>query len=265
MTARRQTVYGREKLSIVVAVNNMDVLEKNLLRSLQLAQGAQHELIVKRDYPSAGLAYNSAIEESSNDLMMFVHQDIFLPEDWFLELERALSYLEGNRIKWGVLGCYGCSKYAPQGKGTVYTTGLGVHGTPIVNPEPVEALDEIVLIIRRSSELRFDSRMPHFHLYGTDICLSARERGLGCHAFQAFCIHNTNQILRLPHEYWTCYDYIKKKWRTYLPIYTPCAVVQRFNKERYRELVSGVYRRVIGRPLLPAPRVEDPRTLISGQ
>ena len=252
----------REKLSIVVAVNNVDVLEKNLLRSPQLAQGAQHELIIKRDYSSAGLAYNRAIDEASNDLIMFVHQDVFLPEDWFSELEQALSYLEGNKIKWGVLGCYGCSEDAPQGKGSVYTTGLGVHGTPLANPEPVETLDEIVLILRRSSRLRFDSEMPHFHLYGTDICLSARLRGLGCHAVQAFCIHNTNQILRLPDEYWACYDYIKRKWRSYLPVYTPCAVVKRFSKDRYRELFSEVYRRAIGKPLLPAPRVEDPRTLL---
>ena len=252
----------QEKLSIVVAVNNMDVLQKNLLRSPNLAQGKQHELIVKRDYKSASLAYNSAIDEASNDLIMFVHQDIFLPENWFVELGRALSYLEANRIKWGVLGCYGCSKYAPEGSGSVYTTGLGVHGTPIVNPQPVETLDEIVLIIRRSSGLRFDSGMPNFHLYGTDICLSARLNGLECYAIQAFCIHNTNQILRLPPEYWACYEYIKEKWRTDLPIYTPCMVVKRFNKDRYRKLASAWCRSLIGKPLQPLLRVEDPRTLL---
>lgn len=250
-----------EKISIVAAVNNMNVLKSNLLLSPELANGTHHQLIIKHNYQSASLAYNSAIDEAENDLIIFIHQDIYLPETWFSDLERSLSYLKKNNIEWGVLGCSGCSKDAPFGMGRVYTTGLGVHGTHILNPEPIETLDEIVLIIRRSSGLRFDSCLPHFHLYGTDICLSAKTHGLSCYVIPAFCIHNTHQIPGLPSEYWTCYEYIKRKWRAFLPIYTTCSTISYFNKKKYRQYFSEVYRKLLRRPLMPVRRLEDPRTI----
>ncbi len=239
----------------------MDVLERNLFVSPGLIDRSRYQIIIKSNYQSAALAYNPAIDEAENDLIMFVHQDIYLPETWFSDLRKSLYYLESKKISWGVLGVYGCSKDAPFGIGRVYTTGLGLHGTDILKPEPIETLDEIVLIIRRSSGLRFDSCLPHFHLYGTDICLSSKTHGLSCYVIPAFCIHNTHQILGLPSEYWTCYEYIKCKWRAYLPIYTPCSTISYFNKNKYRQYFSEVYRKLLRRPLVPVRRVEDPRTI----
>jgi hypothetical protein len=43
--------------------------------------------------------------------------------------------------------------------------------------------------------------LPHYHLYGTDICMAAREKGMMSYAIPAFCIHNTNQLLALPEEF----------------------------------------------------------------
>jgi len=55
----------------------------------------------------------------------------------------------------------------------------------------VQTLDEIVLIFRRDSGLSFDETLPHFHFYGTDICMRAAEQGRQCYAISAFCVHNT--------------------------------------------------------------------------
>ena len=60
--------------------------------------------------------------------------------------------------------------------------------------------------------MRFDDQMPYFHLYGTDICLTAEEKGLNCYTIPAFCYHNTEQILTLPREFYICYKYMKRKW-----------------------------------------------------
>ena len=51
-------------------------------------------------------------------------------------------------------------------------------------PAPVATLDELLLIVRRDSGLRFDPDLG-FHLYGADICLQASEQGLAVVALDA--------------------------------------------------------------------------------
>jgi hypothetical protein len=250
-------------LTIVVAVNNEEVLRKNLLRSLCLGNGSRNQLILKRNFKSASLAYNSAIEEAQNDLVLFVHQDIYLPDKWFADLTRCLTFLERTEANWGVLGCYGSRKGADDRVGRIYTTGLGRHGRWIVEPEPIETLDEIVLIIRRSSGLLFDPGLPHFHLYGSDICMTARQRGMVNYAFQGYCVHNTNQLLILPPEFYACYRYIRRKWARCLPIHTSCIRIGLLNKEFYLRRIVEAKQRAFGMRSRPAKRVEDPSAFVS--
>lgn len=251
-----------ERLTIAVAVNDVDTLQRNLLLSPSVLGNDTNQIIIKKDYPSASLAYNAAIEEAENDLIIFIHQDMYLPEGWFLDLSHSLSYLQRERISWGVLGCFGVNKFAEDGLGQIYMTGLGQIGRRIMKPEPIETLDEIVLIIRKSSGLRFDPSLPYFHLYGTDLCMSARDNGLASYAFQGFCIHNTNQLLRLPNEYYQCYDYLKKKWNKYLPIYTSCIKISRFNEQMYSRKIRELCRKALGVRRLPKLRVDDPRKIV---
>lgn len=252
-----------EKLTIAVAVNDINVLRKNLFLSPRVLNSeSDNQLIIKQNYSSASLAYNSAIEEAENDIIIFVHQDVYLPECWFSDLNQSISYLETRGIEWGVLGCCGSRKFAKASVGQVYTNGVGIHGVAISQPEIVDTLDEIVLIIRRSSGLRFDPTLPHFHLYGTDLCISAKSKGMACYAIPAFCIHNTNQILKLPREYWVCYQYIKKKWKNLLPIYTSCIKILSFESERYYRVIRELGQKVLGKKQIPKLRVEDPRTLL---
>jgi hypothetical protein len=53
-------------------------------------------------------------------------------------------------------------------------------------PARVATLDELLLVIRRDSGLRFDHALG-FHLYGAEICLQARERGLAVVAIGTLC------------------------------------------------------------------------------
>jgi hypothetical protein len=138
----------------------------------------------------------------------------------------------------------------------------GKEGQEIDKPEPVETLDEIVLVIRKSSGLRFDPSLPHYHLYGTDICMAAREKGMMSFAIPAFCIHNTNQLLTLPAEFYECYRHVKRKWRKYLPIHASCIRITRFDRVLYMRRIHKVYERLIGKKIMPKSRVDDPRTLI---
>jgi hypothetical protein len=251
-----------ENYTFAVAVNNMEILQKNLFLSPGLQDGHKHQVLIKENYPSASLAYNSAIDEAENEIIIFIHQDVYLPETWFSDISRCLSYFEEKKINWGVLGCFGSRKDAVGGLGKVYTTGLGLHGNELNEPELVETLDEIILIIRKSSELRFDSSLPHFHLYGADLCMSAKDSGMTNFAFQGFCIHNTNQLLSLPKEFYDCYYYLKRKWIKFLPMYTSCLTISRFDKELYQKKICELFEKALGKRKAPLHRISDPRSVL---
>jgi hypothetical protein len=255
---------GQQNFTIVVAVNDMDVLQKNLYQSPDIKNDSKKQLIIKRGYRAAALAYNEAIEEAKNEIIIFVHQDVYFPEDWFVSLRKSLSYFEKEKIDWGVLGCFGTreERRKEEGYGSVYSNGWGLIGREISKPELVQTLDEIVLVIKKSSGLRFDPTLPYFHLYGTDICMSAREKGLKPYAIPAFCIHNTNQILSLPKEFYECYRHVKKRWGQYLPISAPCIRISRFDGDLRMRQIRELYTRLRYKEAVPTYRVEDPRSLL---
>ncbi len=249
-----------ENFTFVAAVNEMDVLQKNLCLSPCINDTSENQFIVKRNYGAASLAYNEALDESKNDIVIFVHQDVYLPESWLTSLRMSLSYLEENKIKWGVLGCYGVGSNAGKwvGLGRVYTNGWGYVGRTIDRPVPVQTLDEILLVVRKSSGLQFDPSLPHFHLYGTDICMSASEKGMLSFAIPAFCIHNTNQLLYLPKEFYECYRHVKQRWKKNLPIYTSCITISRFDGELHLRQLHEIYKRLLRKETVPMRRAEDP-------
>jgi len=211
--------------SLVVAVNNDTVLKQTLLSSPAIDSGCQ--VILKRNFPSAGMAYNSGIAEARNEIIVFAHQDIYLPESWKLELESALSELAVRDPNWGALGPCGVGTKPPSDfAGYCYSTGLrGIVGQPFAGPVEVQSLDEIVLVIRRSSGILFDEALPGFHLYGTDLCQLAKRRHLKSYAVPAFCIHNTNGIKSFPTDFWRGYLYLRRKWPENLPIRTCCTQI----------------------------------------
>jgi hypothetical protein len=249
----------QESISVAVSVNNQEVLERNLLLSPGVFEKGRNQLIVRRRFESASLAYNSALDAADNDIVVFVHQDVYLPSTWLADLKRCLEYLENKGANWGVLGCYGFRKGAEYGLGRVYTRGIGLHGRCISSPEPIETVDEIILVLRKSSGLRFDEGLPHFHFYATDICMTARERGLVNYAFQGFCVHNTNQLMILPEEFYTCYRFVRQKWSHYLPIQTSCIKISAFNQEFYRRRIVEAAQRAFGMSRYGLLRAEDPR------
>lgn len=255
---------GQDFFTLVTAVNDMKVLQQNLYLSPDIKANSLNQLIIKRNYRSAALAYNEAIEEAKNEIILFVHQDVYFPDAWFANLKNSLSFFEKEKINWGVLGCFGTreARRKEEGYGSVYSNGWGIIGREIKKPEPVQTLDEIVLVIRKSSGLRFDPTLPHFHLYGTDICMSAREKGMASYAIPAFCIHNTNQLLNLPEEFYECYQHIKKRWGKYLPISAPCIRISRFDSDLHQRRIRELYARLRGNKTMPLYRVEDPRSLL---
>ncbi len=248
-------------ITFVVAVSNKEIYENNFLASPLLRGNHGHQLLEQVNFPSAARAYNEAIDRAANDLIVFAHQDVFFPDPWLSQLQNALAYLEGVDPNWGVIGCAGITRNGELWS-HVYSSGWGVIGKPFEHPMAVQTLDEIVLILRKSAGLRFDARLPHFHLYGADICLAAAERGLKSYAISAFCIHNTEQIFVLPEEFYECCNYIKRTWKDYLPIQTTCIRISRLDLDRRVRRLKEFRLRLFRAQEKRARRAGDPQQIL---
>jgi hypothetical protein len=233
--------------SILSAVNNEEVLRSCLLASPGIE--AAYEVIVQRGALSAATAYNDAILKAKQDIVVIVHQDMYLPEEWPGALRKALTALSETDPNWGVLGVWGVPKDGEEAGHVYCTAGVRMLGGAFEGVTQVRVLDEVVLIIRKSSGLRFDPAMPGFHLYGTDICLEAERRGMKCYATAAFCIHNSNSYKCLPWVYWRCYLMLRRKWCRALPVRTlgpsithSCWPLLQCNLAQLRNIALGRYR-----------------------
>jgi glycosyltransferase involved in cell wall biosynthesis len=210
--------------SIVAAVNDEEVLQSCLLRSLDLRAGI--DLVFERGHGSAAAAYNAGIEKAKTDLLIFLHQDIYLPPGWLDQLGRSLEQLEAQDPDWGVVGVWGPARRngrSGPNTGHIFWTGIGIPaGKHFDGGVEVETLDEVILIFRKSSGLRFDPGLPGFHLYGTDICLEAEKMGRKNYVVSPLCVHNTTTYVMLPMAFWKSFLYLRRKWRSRLPVQTPC-------------------------------------------
>lgn len=251
------------QLTFVALANNEDILRQNLLASPCLQKPHPHQVIIQQGCDSAARAYNAALGQAVNEVVVFVHQDVYLPRFWIADLESTLRQLAIIDPEWGVLGCWGVRQNG-DGFGYLYTPGQEVIGAPLHSPARVQTLDEVVLILRRSSGLRFNDKLPGFHLYGTEICLEAARTGLQCYAISAFCVHNSRQHLRLPREFYACYRQVKRLRREFLPIQTSCIRITRFDGamwwRRIKENSSFFSRRAFREEF--GPRAADPLMIL---
>lgn len=232
---------ARKAITFVVCVNKRDILDRNFLASpgLLAPHPHPHQIILQEGFTSATAAYNDAIDKSVNDLIVFCHQDMFFPAPWISQLASILDSLQSRDPNWGVLGCCGITSDGRL-RGYVYSLGVGIIGGP-GEPAEIQTLDEIVLILRKSSGLRFDGKLPHFHLYGTDICLRAATRRMKSYAISALCVHNTFQDFDLPKEFFECCQYVKRKWKQFLPIRTTCIRITASNIPIYVRRFKQLY------------------------
>ncbi len=230
---------------MIVASNNDRTLRSNLLASPVI--GDQCQVIAKQGFASAGKAYNAGISEAAHELLVFAHQDVILPPGWTSDLDRAVAALAEADPGWGVLGVAGVESTRRQEfRGYCYSTGLQtILGQPFPKPVEVVSLDEIVLVLRRSSGLKFDEQLPGFHLYGTDICLEAKRLGMRSYVASAFCIHNTNGIQYFPQDFWRGYFYLRNKWPGELPIHTCCTTITKWCTPAMNRIARDTAHRVL--------------------
>ena len=212
-----QDRFARQAISFVACVNDDDQLSSNLLRSPCLQPGTPHEVILRRGETSAADGFHAGLAAAQHDLVVFVQQDMYLPRGWDTWFVQQFDLAERTLGPVGVAGVFGIRDAGgtPEHVGRVLDREtLLDRGVPL--PTVVDGLDEILLAVRRDTPLRFD-RALGFHLYGTDLCLSAREHGLTSVVLDVPCFHNS-LFAHLPSSFHDAREVLLAKWPTTDPL-----------------------------------------------
>lgn len=173
---------------------------------------------VERGAPSAAIAYNRALDATTAPIVIFAHHDVFLPKVFDSLLAARLAELPPD---WAVFGSFGIGLDGAH-IGPVWSSSLGmIVGRVPMAPAPVQAFDELLIVLRRDTGLRFDENLPGWHMYSTDIVQTARAAGMRTYAGALPCIHNDRYHSALGPDFDETYHFMRRKWAGVLPITTP--------------------------------------------
>ena len=160
----------RATIVTTIAPGEREIYIANLLPSIMREEANGQVAILFYESPkSMAWALNRGLEQAWADLVICVHQDVHFEPGWLETIERLAA---STPAPWGVLGAAGTTHL-----NKMYGThsGLGMDGYQHVT---AMTLDGSLLILRKSSGLRFDEKLDHFHGYDVDICLESEARGL---------------------------------------------------------------------------------------
>ena len=151
-------------ITVVCVFNNEESLKANLLKSLHKQTSTYEQILLdntKGQFNSASEALNYGGRKAKGKYIIFVHQDIELGSDlWLDRAEKTLNYLP----ELGIAGVAGMSEqgsnYVERQRGFISDCGTP-WGKPFNKPVPVQTIDECLLIIPKSvfKELPFDEKI----------------------------------------------------------------------------------------------------------
>lgn len=209
---------------ILVCASHSDaILQANLMRSPDVTSGALG-LHVERDAPSATIAYAKALATTTADVVIFAHHDVYLPKGWSALLTRRLAELPQD---WALFGAFGVGLDATH-IGPVWSSSLGqIVGRVPLAPVPVQSFDEMLIVMRRDAGTMWDTALPGWHFYGTDIVATARKAGRGAYAGALPTVHNDRYHPALGADFTECYRFMQAKWADDLPLRSPITKISR--------------------------------------
>lgn len=182
-------------ISVICVYNDEAALNRILIPSLQ-KQSVRHEFIPMNNtdsrWRSAASALNTGAARANGRYLMFVHQDVELESpDYLKAMENMLNAIPDLGIA-GVIGMSPEGKtYEERLRGYISNCGQS-WGKPISKPEPVQTLDECLLICPANNFEGFDElTFDHWHCYGCDYALRMNEQNKGAYAVPGFIYHRS--------------------------------------------------------------------------
>jgi hypothetical protein len=184
----------KQGISIICVFNDSAVRKHCLDRSLDLLGGASDDVEfipidnVNHRFATAGAALNHGASLARNDVLAFVHQDVFLHS--LSALRSAARHLRAG--EWGVIGAVGVGfDGAVVGR---MRDRVVLIGTDATEPVEVDSLDEVLFMIRRDQLLATplsEAQELAWHAYGVEYCVRMRELGRKAGAMNLAITHNS--------------------------------------------------------------------------
>ena len=96
---------------------------------------------------SATPAYNKILDATDSEIVVFLHQDVFLPRGWEVVLARRIEEVESHDPNWAVMAAFGIDRHC-RGVGPVWSSSLGtIVGRVAMHPTRVQSADELLPIL----------------------------------------------------------------------------------------------------------------------
>lgn len=184
------------KVAFGVLINDYELFYKNFSR-----EGIKTIGVFDPTSAASGLNYIlKEMESTECAIGVLTHQDVVVSEEWIPSMLQRIEELPNN---WLVAGLWGATKAgdAQNFFGNVIDARVarkvgsakpvGIYAGPL--PTQVDCLDEVCLIVNLKHGFRFDESYRGFDLYGSYICLWAKQNGLSAWAIDAPVTHETKR------------------------------------------------------------------------
>ncbi|WP_161962279.1 glycosyltransferase [Nocardioides speluncae] len=224
-------------ISIVCVFNDIDVRQHCLDRSISDYQGSGSVDYVPVDntaqaFTSAGAALNHGARRAQHDVVVFVHQDVYLHSiDRLIEIAQLMT----DDGPWGLLGASGVT--ASGGVVGRLRDKVQLLGSDAPAPVAVDSLDEVLFMIRRSQvlaePLSEDAELA-WHAYGIEYGLRMKALGRDVGAVNLAVTHNslTINLARLD----VAHARVAALHPSAVPVRTTCGVVGGDSTSRLKSL-----------------------------
>ena len=170
-------------LTLLACMSDSELLQCNLLASPCLDPRSHHDVTVAKNCPSAADGLNLGLEGAEREFVVCVHQDVYLPDGWDRCLIQQLQEAKRRFGPIGVAGVYGVGEViVPEDSGQplraerigrVVDRGRLLRDGPEL-PAKVATLDELLLVVRRDSGLRFDPDLGFSGAESGKTCIAER-------------------------------------------------------------------------------------------
>jgi hypothetical protein len=227
-TTGNPPVSVNSSVSIVCVYNDHAVRQDCLDRSVRAygrhARGVEYLPVDNAGgrYRSAGAALNHGAWMARNDVVVFVHQDVFLHS--LAAVIRAAGQLRAGGL--GVLGAVGVCR---DGRiaGRIRDRAV-LMGAPVDDPADVDSVDELLFMVPRPLVLRHpltESPDLAWHAYAVEYGLRVRRLGLRVGVTDIPLTHNslTANLARLD----VAHAALAASYPELLPVRTTCGVIAR--------------------------------------
>lgn len=191
------------RITIAYIHHNSEHLELFLQPSLDKLINRNFDLIILDDKDCPAYNYNKVIEQSKNDFILFMHEDVMFSVDFLDRIwETIFKY-----PNFGVLGFEGANHSKDLKQMQSYFWAIKESSTVLTT------VDAAAFVINKKHNLKFDDRtFNDFHLFVEDYCLQvSRKLNLECrtvliNALESHCEPDLYENSFYIHKAQTCHS-----------------------------------------------------------